>query len=63
MKISEAQEFHTQTQTCYAAGHERAAQQVLMGQMENHPEIALKYPQYHYYKCCFLNKMFLLETD
>ena len=30
MKISQAQEFHAQTQTCYAAGHEHAAQQVLM---------------------------------
>lgn len=30
VKISQAQEFHAQTQTCYAAGQEHAAQQVLM---------------------------------
>lgn len=30
IKISQAQEFHAQTQTCYVAGQERAAQQVLM---------------------------------
>lgn len=58
MKISQAP-----TQTCCAAGHERAAHQVLMGQMENQPEIALKYPQYHYDKCCFPDKMLLLKTD
>lgn len=28
-RTSQAQEFHAQTQTCYAAGHERAAQRIL----------------------------------
>lgn len=63
MKISQAEEFHRQTQTCCAAGHECSAQHGLMGQTENHPEIALKYSQHHHDKCCFLKMMHSLKTD
>lgn len=62
-KISWAWEFHAQTETCYAAGHEHAAKQVLMDRWKTHSEGALKYPWYHYDKCWLLHKMLLLKTD